>query len=147
MRQNELSQLSIFLTFQTHSTEKSFIVFIIAQYKHQSQKAMNEFQNYIDPLTKKLRELEKEGFNDQYIFHNNQLRSASSQQTYGKDDIKIVQEYRFEGISNPSDMSILYAVQGSDGSKGTIVDAYGTYADDDLENFLKKVADTSKDQL
>lgn len=108
---------------------------------------MNEFQNYIDPLTKKLRELEKEGFDDQYIYDNGRLRSASSQQTYSKDEIKIVQEYRFEGISNPSDMSILYAIQASDGNKGTIVDAYGTYADDNLESFLKKVSDTSNDQL
>ena len=108
---------------------------------------MNEFQNYIDPLTKKLRELEKEGFNEQYIYDNGKLRSSSSQQIYGEEDIKIVQEYRFEGISNPSDMSILYAIQASDGNKGTIVDAYGTYADDNLENFLKNVADTSNDQL
>lgn len=119
----------------------------IVFHKHQRQKAMNEFQNYIDPLTKKLRELEKEGFNDQYIYDNGKLRSSSSQQIYGEEDIKIVQEYRFEGISNPSDMSILYAIQASDGNKGTIVDAYGTYADDNLERFLKKVSDTSNDQL
>lgn len=108
---------------------------------------MNEFQNYIDPLTKKLRELEKEGFNDQYVFSDNKLRSSSSQQTYAENEIKIVQEFRFEGESNPSDMSILYAIQASDGNKGTLVDAYGTYADDDLENFLKKVTDISNDQL
>jgi hypothetical protein len=35
-------------------------------------------------------------------------------------------------------MSVLYAVETNDGTKGTILDAYGTYADANLGEFLKK---------
>lgn len=108
---------------------------------------MDEFQNYIDPLSKKLKELEKEGFNDQFKYLNERLQSTTSQQAYPASDLKIVQEYRFEGESNPSDMSILYAIKANDGTQGTLVDAYGTYANDELEQFLRKIQDNSKANL
>lgn len=108
---------------------------------------MDEFQNYIDPLSKKLRELEKEGFNDQFKYLNERLQASGSKQFYGASDLEIVKEFRFEGESNPSDMSILYAIKASDGTLGTLVDAYGTYADDELEQFLRAVPDNNTKNL
>lgn len=108
---------------------------------------MNEFQNYLDSLTKKLKDLEKEGFNDQYTYHKEGLRSSKSMQTYKQEELKIVSKFRFEGESNPSDMSILYAIEASDGNKGTLIDAYGTYGDDGLEQFLTEVEDDSNKAL
>ena len=52
--------------------------------------------------------------------------------------------YRFEGVSNPDDMSILYLIETSDGTKGTLVDAYGTYSDSLTSDFIKKVEDIHK---
>jgi hypothetical protein len=37
--------------------------------------------------------------------------------------------YRFEGMTNPDDSSILFAISSSDGLKGTLGDAYGVYAE------------------
>lgn len=109
---------------------------------------MDKFQNYIDPMSKKLKELEKEGFNDQFKFIQDQgLQSTSSHQTYQSGDLQIINEFRFEGISNPSDMSILYAIKTKDGTKGTLIDAFGTYADDELEQFLRSVEDKSNEKL
>jgi hypothetical protein len=36
-------------------------------------------------------------------------------------------------------MSVLYAIETADGNKGTLVDAYGLYADDDTGEFMKEV--------
>jgi hypothetical protein len=36
-------------------------------------------------------------------------------------------------------MSILYAIETSDGTKGTLVDAYGLYADEQTGSFMKEV--------
>ena len=52
--------------------------------------------------------------------------------------------YRFEGASNPEDMSILYLIETDDGTKGTLVDAYGTYSDGRISDFIKAVEDIHK---
>ena len=47
----------------------------------------------------------------------------------GADDFVIDEFYRFEGPSNPSDMSIVYAVTSDKYQlKGILVNAFGTYA-------------------
>ncbi len=36
-------------------------------------------------------------------------------------------------------MSILYAIETTDGNKGTLIDAYGHYSDDDTGSFMQDV--------
>ena len=51
--------------------------------------------------------------------------------TVGADDFEIDEFYRFEGQSNPSDMSIVYGISSPKYKlKGVLVNAYGTYAND-----------------
>ena len=64
--------------------------------------------------------------------------------TYGPEEVKIVNFYRFEGESDPDDMSILYALECSDGTKGTISNSYGPMADADIDAFILQVQDLGK---
>lgn len=51
----------------------------------------------------------------------------------------IVESYRFEGMTNPGDSSVLYAIESDDGEKGIIVDAYNAKSDIKKTNALRKM--------
>ena len=91
-------------------------------------------------------ELNKRGFTQDFNVVDGRLHTISneSHKSYGPDEVTIVDFYRFEGESDPDDMSILYALEANDGVKGTISSAYGTYADSDTLDFLKQVEDLGK---
>ena len=50
---------------------------------------------------------------------------------YQPHELKIIKTYRFEGDSDPSDSSILYVMEGNDGTLGYSVDAYGAASNHD----------------
>jgi len=52
--------------------------------------------------------------------------------------------YRFEGSSDPADNSILFAIETSDGKHGTLVDAFGPYADTKVTSFIQQVEEINK---
>ena len=52
----------------------------------------------------------------------------------------IAEYHRFEGVSDPGDMSIVYAIETRSGIRGTLVDAFGVYADPRVGAFVKEVA-------
>ena len=48
--------------------------------------------------------------------------------------------YRFEGVSDPDDTAIVYAIETRDGSvRGTLTDAYGVYADPETGPVLERI--------
>lgn len=53
------------------------------------------------------------------------------------EDFSIVEVYRFEGDSDPTDMTVVYAIESKDGLKGQLVDAYGA----DAHNMSSEMAE------
>jgi hypothetical protein len=56
------------------------------------------------------------------------LRAATGE-TLRPRDLVIREVHRFEGVSDPDDMAILYAIESTSGVRGTLADAFGVYAD------------------
>ena len=85
--------------------------------------------------------LKKRGFTGEFKLdaESNRMRNLKSGKHYQPEDMKIVEYHRFEGVSNPSDMSIVFAIESNDGNKGIIVSSYGMYADMELIEFMDKV--------
>lgn len=94
-------------------------------------------QAHLTPLSIKQKELEEKGYNRQFTFSNGVLKDKEGN-TYQAADLKIVEEHRFEGESDPGDMSILYAVESRTGAKGTVITPYGAYVDE-LSEFMMNV--------
>lgn len=105
---------------------------------------MQDMKEYRTPLSEKMADLDSKGYDTQFKFEDGVLKVRSSQKNYQAQELTINEEFRFEGESNPGDMSILYAVETKDGTKGTIVNAYGTYSDGDLGEFMSKVQEKGK---
>lgn len=100
----------------------------------------NDKTTYMTDLQKCLNRLEEKGFKDQFRVEKKRLQSMTdAKKKYKPEDLKAVNFYRFEGISDPDDMSILYAIETNDGQKGTLIDAYGRYSDEDTGAFMQNV--------
>ena len=85
-----------------------------------------------------------EGFKEDFKVVDGDLTSLQTGKNFKPDQIKVVNFYRFEGPSSPDDNGILYAIETEDGSKGTLVDAYGVYADEEVGEFIIHVEEINK---
>lgn len=101
--------------------------------------AANDRLTQMTEMEKCMTKLESEGYTDQYKVEKGKLFDLTNNKKYKAKDVKAVNFYRFEGISDPEDMSILYAIETSDGRKGTLVDAYGHYSDDEMGEFINQI--------
>jgi hypothetical protein len=84
------------------------------------------------------------GFHAEFSVGPKGLSAAGTEIYFSPVQVRIHNFYRFEGSSNPDDMSILYLIETSDGLKGTLVDAYGTYSDSMIDEFIWGVEDITK---
>ena len=83
--------------------------------------------------------LNKLGFVTQFKATKEGLLSLVTRKIFNPDEVKVIHFYRFEGDSNPSDSSIVYAIETGDGEKGTLVDGYGSTNDSNVSDFMHKV--------
>jgi hypothetical protein len=83
--------------------------------------------------------LHHRGFTTEFVIENGGLRVAGTDRRLRPEDVSIRDYYRFEGTSDPSDMSVIYALEARDGTKGTLVDAFGTYADPLVANVIDRM--------
>jgi len=95
---------------------------------------------YMRSLSQSLNAFIQKGYTENFkATEEDTLQSLETSREYRSEDLKLVNFYRFEGISDPADNTILYLIETSDGAKGTLVDAYGAYADPNISKFMKRV--------
>jgi len=83
--------------------------------------------------------LDREGFTEHFAVDGASLRGLEGGKAFRPDEVVIRKLARFEGVSDPDDMSIVYAIESRDGTRGTLVDAFGVYSDPLVADFLKDV--------
>jgi len=103
--------------------------------------------NTLSQILEKLRLKGKD--NEIKMSDHGKMQSANLNKIYKPEDLTIVKTYRFEGMSDPGDNSVLYLLLDKDGDIGYISDAYGIYTDNDgpaFDDFLKKIPTADRDE-
>ncbi|WP_027136666.1 hypothetical protein [Gaetbulibacter saemankumensis] len=81
----------------------------------------------------------EKGYVSSFHMEKGKLVNNKTKKEYTPEDIYIVAENRYEGMSNPSDMSILYVIETNKNEKGTFLMGYGPTADLDTANFFGNI--------
>src|SRR3990172_9329253 len=84
-------------------------------------------------------DLPRSGFREHFQVRGGKLLALHSGKAFNAAELVIRAYHRFEGVSDPDDKAIVYAVESSSGVQGTLVDAFGVYADPALGEFLEGV--------
>ena len=92
-----------------------------------------------DTVTEALKDLKARGFTTDFNIAFDKLQCSRTRRCLSPEEFEIVEHHRFEGASDPDDLSVLYAIEANDGTRGAVADAFGPYADPDLGAFLKTV--------
>jgi len=79
------------------------------------------------------------GYTSNYTLKNNKLVDLQTKKEFLPNEIFIIKELRFEGMSNPSDMSILYIIETPDGGKGTVLANYSPSSAIELAGFFANI--------
>jgi hypothetical protein len=89
-------------------------------------------------MTCAVEDLTRRGFTADLRAAGDVLRAASGE-VLQPGDVVIREVHRFEGVSDPDDMEVVYAIESASGLRGTLVDAFGVYADPATGDALRNV--------
>jgi hypothetical protein len=95
--------------------------------------------NQYNTLSEAIELLKKRGFTHNFRVSKEGELIESGNTTYEPVEVKLVEFHRFEGTSDPGDMSIVYALETSTGEKGTVVDSFGVDGSETISDFMNKV--------
>ena len=79
-------------------------------------------------LSEAITDLNKAFFTENINLCDVEIKNIKIKRTLPAKDFKIVQFFRFEGMSDPDDNMVLFTIKTSSGDKGLLVGAYGAYS-------------------
>jgi len=82
---------------------------------------------------------QNKGYTQSYRSVNGTLVDLDLKIEYEAETVFIVAEHRFEDMSNPGDMSILYVIETKDGNKGTALVNYSPSNVTELATFFSTI--------
>jgi hypothetical protein len=104
----------------------------------------DEEGTFMSSLSSVVNKAMKDGYTDTMKVTKQGLFDTNRNKTYTPREVRVIDFFRFEGESDPADNTIMYKIETSDGAKGTLIDAYGAYADEAVNRFMAEVEDIKK---
>ncbi|HZX73820.1 MAG TPA: phosphoribosylpyrophosphate synthetase, partial [Cyclobacteriaceae bacterium] len=81
-----------------------------------------------ETLQEAIKQLKIKGYENDFNLHPEWIECRPLNLKFGPEEFHIDEVHRFEGMTDPDDSAVLYAVSSAGGLKGLLVDAYGAYA-------------------
>lgn len=95
--------------------------------------------NQYSTLSEAVEHLKKRGYFRNFSVNKQGELIESGEENFKPSNVKLVEFHRFEGTSDPGDMSIVYALETTSGEKGTVVDSFGADGSETVSDFMNKV--------
>ncbi len=84
----------------------------------------------METLSHAIERLNERGFRKSFHARADGLVAQGSERVHAPEDLLVEEVVRFEGISDPEDEAVLFALASRDGAvRGTFVSAFGIHAD------------------
>jgi hypothetical protein len=83
--------------------------------------------------------LAKEGYTAEFKAEADGLSVTGSEAVLRPEEVTIRDYFRFEGASDPDDMAVVYALETGTGTRGVLVDAFGSYSDPEVAAMLERM--------
>ena len=99
----------------------------------------NNSMPYMKSLSSCLAKIVSDGYTEDFRVTNEGLEAVQKQSHYPAGEVTVSNFFRFECESDPADNAILYVIETQDGTRGTLVDSYGTYNDSRVSRFMDDV--------
>lgn len=90
-------------------------------------------------LSEAVNDLKRRGYQEDFNLTPHCIECNALNLRLNPEDFSVDEYHRFEGMSNPDDNSIVFAISSKDGLKGTLVDAYGMYSENLTDAMIKKL--------
>jgi hypothetical protein len=99
----------------------------------------NNSMPYMKSLATCLNRMVSDGYTEDFKVTEQGLEALHNHSNFKPEQIQVINFFRFEGESDPGDNAILYVIETNDGTKGTLIDAYGVYNDAKVSRFMQDV--------
>ena len=87
-----------------------------------------------------IEDLNRRGFVGHFGVTAGGLREFGTGVTFRATALRICECFHLEADSDPSETAIVYAIEAETGVRGTLVDAFGLYADPAISEFMTRVS-------
>ncbi|MCC3155339.1 cupin domain-containing protein [Hymenobacter sp. BT770] len=99
----------------------------------------------MNTVTEVLNHLKSKGYTVDFNLAEGYLVDPNNDLRVHPDDFEVDHHYRFEGISDPDDEAIVYAISSpKHGVKGTLVNGYGIYSEETADAMVRTLAEKAQ---
>ena len=94
-------------------------------------------KSHYSTVSEAINKLREQGYETDFNLEENYI--TGNKEKFNVEDLEIVDVYRYEGDSDPSDEAIVYAIESKTGVKGILVNGYGVSSDSLTASLIEKI--------